>query len=134
MVTLGIDLLEYQHINQEHNYAYAFLLLVSFFTIPVLDSMRVYVGRMKNGDSPFKADKSHLHHLLLGAGLTHKKISVYVVFMCMVLFFVGFGLVSYFSTTLIILVIMFLFWMVVKILLMINSLHEWKIRIKQMET
>ncbi len=132
-VSLGIHLLESQQINQQNNYAYAFLLLVSFFAIPVLDSMRVYVGRMKKGDSPFKADKSHLHHLLLSVGLTHKKISLYVVLMCMTLFFVGFGLISYLSTTLIVLALITLFSLVVKTLLMINDLNYWKKIIREME-
>lgn len=132
-VTLGIKLLEDHKISQQNNYAYTFLLLVSFFTIPVLDSMRVYIGRMKKGDSPFKADKSHLHHLLLSVGLTHKKISLYVVSMCMTLFFVGFGLISYLSTTLIVLALIILFYLVVKILLMINDLNYWKKTIREME-
>jgi UDP-GlcNAc:undecaprenyl-phosphate GlcNAc-1-phosphate transferase len=133
LVTLGIQFMEKQHVNQDYGYAYGFLILVAFFSIPVLDSLRVYVGRMKQGNSPFKADKSHLHHLLLTAGLTHKKISIFVVLFCMILFFVGFGLISFFSTTLIIVAIMTLFWAIVKLLLMISSLHEWRTTIKKLE-
>jgi UDP-GlcNAc:undecaprenyl-phosphate GlcNAc-1-phosphate transferase len=133
LVTFGIHFMEKQHATNNYGYAYGFLILVAFFSIPVLDSMRVYVGRMKQGNSPFKADKSHIHHLLLTAGLTHKKISLFVVIFCMILFFIGFGLISYFSTTIIILVIMTLFWAILKLLLMINSLHEWKSKIKELE-
>lgn len=133
LVTFGIHFMEKQHAINNYEYAYGFLILVAFFSIPVLDSIRVYIGRMKQGNSPFKADKSHIHHLLLTAGLTHKKISLFVVLFCMILFFIGFGLISYFSTTIIILVIMTLFWAIVKLLLMINSLHEWKIKIKALE-
>lgn len=133
LVTLGIQFMEDQHVNHDYGYAYGFLILVAFFSIPVLDSLRVYVGRMKQGNSPFKADKSHLHHLLLTAGLTHKKISIFVVLFCMILFFVGFGLISFFSTTLIIVAIMTLFWAIVKLLLMISSLHEWRATIKKLE-
>ncbi len=133
LVTLGIHFMEKQHSTNNYGYAYVFLILVAFFSIPVLDSIRVYVGRLKQGSSPFKADKTHLHHLLLAAGLTHKKISLFVVLFCMILFFVGFGLISYFSTTLIILTIMTLFWTIVKLLLMISSLHGWQQKIKRME-
>ena len=73
LVTFGIHFMEKQHSTNNYGYAYGFLILVAFFSIPVLDSIRVYVGRIKQGNSPFKADKSHLHHLLLTAGLTHKK-------------------------------------------------------------
>lgn len=133
LVTFGIHFMEKQHSTNNYGYAYGFLILVAFFSIPVLDSIRVYVGRIKQGNSPFKADKSHLHHLLLTAGLTHKKISLFVVLFCMILFFIGFGLISYFSTTLIILAIMTLFWTIVKLLLMISSLHEWQQKIKEIE-
>lgn len=133
LVTFGIHFMEKQHSTNNYGYAYGFLILVAFFSIPVLDSIRVYVGRIKQGNSPFKADKSHLHHLLLTAGLTHKKISLFVVIFCMILFFIGFGLISYLSTTLIILAIMTLFWAIVKLLLMISSLHEWRATIKKLE-
>jgi UDP-GlcNAc:undecaprenyl-phosphate GlcNAc-1-phosphate transferase len=133
LVTLGIHFMEKQQAANNYGFAYGFLILIAFFSIPVLDSIRVYIGRIKKGKSPFKADKSHLHHLLLAAGLTHKKISLFVVIFCMILFFIGFGLISYFSTTLMILVIMTLFWVVIKLLLMISSLHEWRQKIKEME-
>ncbi|WP_298140343.1 glycosyltransferase family 4 protein [Flavobacterium sp.] len=133
LVTLGIHFMEKQHSTNNYGYAYIFLILVAFFSIPVLDSIRVYLGRIKQGKSPFKADKSHLHHLLLTAGLTHKKISLFVVIFCMILFFIGFGLISYFSTTVIILAIMTLFWTIVKLLLMISSLHQWRAAIKKLE-
>ena len=133
LVTLGIQFMENQQVNKDYGYAYGFLILVAFFSIPVLDSLRVYIGRMKEGNSPFKADKSHLHHLLLTAGLTHKKIALFVVLFCMILFFVGFGLISFFSTTIIIVTIMIIFWVIVKLLLMIASLHEWRDTIKKLE-
>lgn len=134
LITLGINILESKQNNLQSDYSYIFLLLVSFFTIPVLDSIRVYLARIKKGNSPFKADKSHIHHLLLSIGLTHKKISTYLVLVCAILFVVGLGLTLYFSTTLIVLIMMSLFWIMVKILLSINSLFEWKLKIKQIET
>ena len=38
---------------------------------PVFDTLRVMTMRMCKGHSPFKADKTHLHHALVGKGLTH---------------------------------------------------------------
>ena len=132
LVTLGIKFMEKQACNQ-NGYEYGFLLLISFFSIPVLDSLRVYLGRIKRGNSPFKADKSHLHHLLLTAGLTHKKVAVAVISFSMILFFIGFGLISYQSTSIIILFFMITFWGIVRLLLMISSLHEWRAKLKKLE-
>ncbi|WP_395056840.1 MraY family glycosyltransferase [Flavobacterium sp.] len=133
LVTFGIHFMEKVNHTNNYVYAYGFLLLVAFFSIPVLDSIRVYLGRIKQGNSPFMADKSHLHHLLLTAGLTHKKISLFVTLFCMTIFFLGFGLITFFSTTLIILAITILFWTIVKILLMISNLKDWRKKISDLE-
>jgi hypothetical protein len=37
--------------------------------IPIFDTLRVMGTRLFNGRSPFKADTTHLHHLLLSRGL-----------------------------------------------------------------
>ncbi|MFI5186754.1 MAG: glycosyltransferase family 4 protein [Chitinophagales bacterium] len=39
--------------------------------IPVYDAMRVFILRIWNGQSPFNADKTHVHHLMTHAGLSH---------------------------------------------------------------
>ncbi len=39
--------------------------------IPVYDAIRVFALRMWKGQSPFTADKTHIHHLLTSAGLNH---------------------------------------------------------------
>lgn len=132
LVTFGIKFMEEQGSSQ-NGYAYGFLLLVSFFSIPVLDSLRVYLGRIKHGNSPFKADRSHLHHVLLTAGLTHKKVAVTAISLSMIVFFISFGLLSYLSTSIIILLIMFVFWGIVRLLLMIKNLHEWRATLKKLE-
>jgi UDP-GlcNAc:undecaprenyl-phosphate/decaprenyl-phosphate GlcNAc-1-phosphate transferase len=37
--------------------------------VPIFDTLRVMGTRLFNGRNPFKADTTHLHHLLLGHGL-----------------------------------------------------------------
>lgn len=133
LVSIGIHFMETKVTHRAYNYAYGLLLLVSFFSIPVLDSLRVYLGRIKEGNSPFAADKSHLHHLLLNIGLNHKKIALFVVIFALSLFFIGFGLISFFSTTILILSILAAFTIIVKLLLMINQLNDWKKMISKLE-
>ncbi len=43
--------------------------------IPIFDTLRVMGTRVFNGRSPFKADTTHLHHLLLNKGLSVTGIS-----------------------------------------------------------
>jgi len=39
--------------------------------IPVFDTMRVFAMRIWKGQSPFIADKTHIHHLLTNSGFSH---------------------------------------------------------------
>ncbi|MBE6634599.1 MAG: undecaprenyl/decaprenyl-phosphate alpha-N-acetylglucosaminyl 1-phosphate transferase [Ruminococcaceae bacterium] len=42
-----------------------------FLAVPTLDTAFSVVRRLAKGKSPFVADKGHIHHLLIGAGLSH---------------------------------------------------------------
>jgi UDP-GlcNAc:undecaprenyl-phosphate/decaprenyl-phosphate GlcNAc-1-phosphate transferase len=42
-----------------------FFMLVAVFWYPLFDSLQVYIRRMGRGNSPFVADRSHLHHHLM---------------------------------------------------------------------
>jgi UDP-GlcNAc:undecaprenyl-phosphate GlcNAc-1-phosphate transferase len=41
--------------------------------IPLMDMLAIVVRRYKNGKSPFKPDRDHLHHILQRAGLSPKR-------------------------------------------------------------
>lgn len=47
--------------------------LVCVIIIPVFDTSRVVILRLRKGLSPFKADKNHLHHQFLKLGFNHSK-------------------------------------------------------------
>ena len=42
-----------------------FFMMVAVFWYPLFDSLQVYIRRMSRGNSPFTADRSHIHHRLL---------------------------------------------------------------------
>ena len=46
-------------------------------SIPVIDFFFVIARRIKGGDSIFKPDKKHLHHLLMNIGWSQRKITVF---------------------------------------------------------
>lgn len=50
---------------------YEVAFVVSLLAVPLFDSMRVIVGRIVKGKSPFKGDRTHLHHVLVDLGYTH---------------------------------------------------------------
>ena len=49
--------------------------------IPFFDSCRVVIVRMMRGRSPFKPDKSHLHHLFIDMGFSHLGAAVFILSM-----------------------------------------------------
>ncbi len=48
------------------------LLPYVILAVPILDMSAVILDRLRRGKSPFIADKRHLHHRLLKAGLSHR--------------------------------------------------------------
>jgi UDP-N-acetylmuramyl pentapeptide phosphotransferase/UDP-N-acetylglucosamine-1-phosphate transferase len=46
---------------------------VAVVIIPVFDTLRVIILRLRRMQSPFKADRNHLHHQFLNLGFTHAK-------------------------------------------------------------
>ena len=58
---------------------------------PLVDLLRVFILRIKEGKSPFNADQNHLHHLLINKGISHKLIVLIVSISSLTLF----GLVAF---------------------------------------
>lgn len=44
---------------------------VSLLIVPLFDTLRVFITRMLRGQSPLKADRRHIHHLLIDCGYSH---------------------------------------------------------------
>lgn len=47
---------------------------VGIIFIPVFDTFRVFINRIFNGKSPFRADRHHIHHVLIDMGLSHSQV------------------------------------------------------------
>src|SRR5205814_3163871 len=64
--------------------------------VPIIDTFWVIVRRLSAGRSPFSPDRSHIHHLLLDLGLSHRSTVLLIYAVCATL-----GLTSLFvsSTT-----------------------------------
>ncbi len=53
---------------------------------PLVDLLRVFILRIKEGKSPFNADQNHLHHLLLKKGISHEIIVLIISISSLTLF------------------------------------------------
>ena len=45
--------------------------IIALLSFPLLDTLRVFIIRVKNGNSPFKPDRNHLHHCFIDYGFSH---------------------------------------------------------------
>ena len=59
------------------------VLAVAIINIPVLDTLRVMLVRVLKGNSPFAADRNHIHHIFINKGFTHLRTSF---LLCMINF------------------------------------------------
>ena len=69
----------------------ATLLTLALLIIPIFDTFRVFSVRILKGGSPFHADRNHLHHKLLDANFSHKKIALTFLFVFTFLIATTFG-------------------------------------------
>jgi UDP-GlcNAc:undecaprenyl-phosphate GlcNAc-1-phosphate transferase len=60
MIGFLISLLSIKAITYIHPVSILYL-----SALPIFDTIVVFIRRIKDGNSPFKADKSHIHHILL---------------------------------------------------------------------
>jgi UDP-GlcNAc:undecaprenyl-phosphate GlcNAc-1-phosphate transferase len=68
-------------------------LVLWLFGLPLIDTLAVMIRRISRKNSPFKADRTHIHHMLEHAGLSCKK-SVAVLSVVQI-FLVGVGVLFY---------------------------------------
>ena len=65
---------------------------ICILTVPIFDTIRVSLTRLKQHRSPFQPDKNHIHHLLLRTGLNH--IQTTCVLLSVSLLFVGLAILG----------------------------------------
>lgn len=58
------------------HFASAPAVMIGLLVIPLFDTVRVMITRLKQRRSPFSADKNHMHHLLLKVGLSHVQVTL----------------------------------------------------------
>lgn len=51
---------------------------IAFLIVPLYDTLRVIILRFRNRQSFFVADNRHIHHMMLRAGFTHKRATLYI--------------------------------------------------------
>lgn len=93
---LSIKLIEYPATRLDAFWVHVSnpILVVAALAYPLTDTLRIFIIRAAKGQSPFAADKNHLHHRLLDCGYSHVKTVIIIYLFSFVT--VGVSLVSYY--------------------------------------
>lgn len=131
LVVSGISLLQNSQ-NFEHQ-PWVIIGVISVLIVPVFDAIRVFIRRAKSGKSPFSADKTHLHHLLLNIGIQHRPTTVIILLLMAFIILIGYLGFNIWGLTFSIICMLFVFYFVTSVLQFNNKLKQWKERILAME-
>jgi UDP-GlcNAc:undecaprenyl-phosphate GlcNAc-1-phosphate transferase len=83
--------------------------------LPLMDMLAIVVRRYKNGKSPFKPDRDHLHHILQRIGFSSKQTLIIISILAVLMSLVGI-LGEYFKVAEFVMLISFLFVFVLYVL------------------
>jgi len=111
----------------------AAILVTAILIIPVFDTWRVFASRIRKGISPFKADKTHIHHLFLIAGLDHRKTSFALYSLEILLILLALFLSNSTGVSIVILLMVAMFHGMTAILRINQEMELWLAVIKKME-
>jgi len=67
---------------------------IAILIVPLFDTLRIIVLRLHYNQSPFVADHRHTHHMMLRAGFSHKRATLYISLFNVFVFAVAFLLDS----------------------------------------
>ncbi len=79
MVIFFININFYLPTDSPYRFASSVATAVSFIAIPLIDTSRIMILRLLKGKSPFKPDKSHIHHTIMRLGKTHSQTTIILV-------------------------------------------------------
>ena len=71
LATMAMELLHSGNGNTAHLNLNPIIVAIAILGYPIVDTLRVFTIRIAAGQSPFSADRRHIHHVLLDKGFTH---------------------------------------------------------------
>jgi UDP-GlcNAc:undecaprenyl-phosphate GlcNAc-1-phosphate transferase len=136
---LAIKFVDYNvnNTNPDTVYTNAPIIAIILLCVPIFDTLRVFGLRIIKGKSPFKADRLHLHHLMVDNGLSHIATSFILYFATISLTAVTYVLRNFYTNTQLSmsLLILFVAYLLIARNLEIRRLkyHKFKISNKELE-
>ena len=129
----GIYFIQENSIQQSIPASLSVLLISAILIIPVVDALRVFIGRFAKGNSIFTPDKSHLHHLILDFGINHFLVTNSILLIEILIVASTLLFSQFFSITSIFILLFAGLIFITKILKFNASLTEWELKMKTLE-
>lgn len=129
----GILLIETGHVDAPIEIHYTVLLVSAILVVPVFDSLRVYTWRLQRGNSPFKPDRTHLHHLVLQLGMNHKKAAIIIYCFELCILTMGCLLLDWAGVSGAFMVMALIFIAITRLLHLNHGVQKWSKVLKKME-
>ncbi len=63
----------YMGFNEKPGYSGSLMIALAILLVPCMDVIRVVIGRVRRGESPFLPDKTHIHHKFIAMGLSTRR-------------------------------------------------------------
>jgi UDP-N-acetylmuramyl pentapeptide phosphotransferase/UDP-N-acetylglucosamine-1-phosphate transferase len=125
---LAIQFIELHKVIGDSPYAFKAAPSVAFgiLILPLFDTLRVFIMRMAKGKSPFYADRNHIHHLLIDAGMTHMQATGTLVLVNLIFIFIVVKLQNIGTLNLLVLILGIA--LLLSIMLMIISSNRKKLK------
>lgn len=80
LATMAMEFLHSGNGHYQHMNLNSVVVAVLILGYPVADTIRVFSIRIASGQSPFKADRRHMHHVLLDKGFSHFGATTFIMF------------------------------------------------------
>jgi UDP-GlcNAc:undecaprenyl-phosphate/decaprenyl-phosphate GlcNAc-1-phosphate transferase len=98
---------------------------ISALIYPLLDTLRVFIIRALRGQSPFMADRNHIHHKLLDCGYSHAR-TVIIIYLFSILTIIASMFTYYLAATLSLLTVLICGGTFLGIVILLNRHHARK--------
>lgn len=104
----------------------AIIIAYSALLIPAFDVIRVALVRIKNGKSPFAADKSHIHHKFLEMGFSHRRVLCSILLIALVWSLINIAFIGVVNPTVLIILDVILWGAICSIWVFRNRIYKKK--------
>lgn len=81
------------------SHKFDFIMSFTLLIVPMFDVVRVFIVRIYHGKSPFQADKRHIHHKFIAAGLSQHQTLVTIITLALAYIIMNFLLLKVMTNT-----------------------------------